>query len=106
MPIKSFITRTIICPVCERKFSGRDLKRVKKLSDLHILKSHEGIQIEETTTMQFTNQIHTPGGIKRMTDTELKAINNKDYDHAKMETIIEHMSDKELTNMYERMLLS
>ena len=87
-------------------FSGRDLKKVKKLSDLHILKSHEGSKIEETTTMQFTNLVHTPGGIKRMTDTELKAINNKDYEHAKMETIIEHMSDKELADMYERMLLS
>ena len=106
MPIKTCITRTTICPVCERKFSGRELKSVKKLLDLHILKSHEGVKIEESTTMQFIHPVKTPGGMKRMSDTELKALYNQDYDPEKMDKLIQKMSDNEIVDMYQRLILS
>ena len=38
--MNTFTTRTTICALCDRKFSGRDVKMVNKLLDLHTKKTH------------------------------------------------------------------
>ena len=106
MPVRTCTTRSTICPVCERKFSGRELKKVKKLLDLHMQKSHPGTEIANTTNMQFIHQIEGVGAMKLMTDNELKALHSYEYDQDKMKNLIASMSDQELISMYQRLILS
>ncbi len=77
MPIlKSYITRTMLCPECERKFSGRDLRTLEKLISLHCKTSHQtniktDYKITETSILHYKKY---SSNHKLTTDAEMKAL--------------------------------
>ena len=74
--LKSYATRTINCPECDRKFSGRDKRTIEKMIVLHCRIAHQ-TNINTDYNKQFATVIHSnPHAVchKLLTDAEHKAL--------------------------------
>ena len=68
--LKSYSTRTINCPECDRKFLGHDKRTIEKMIVLHCRIAHQ-TNINTDYNKQFATVIHSN---PLLTDAEHKAL--------------------------------